>query len=367
MARTAPIGVGIIGANPERGWATVAHIPALGALPDDYVLRAVSTSRPETAAASSERYGVPGFADAAELIARSDVDLVVITVKVPAHRALVDAALAAGKMVYCEWPLGNGLADAEAMAEHAGRRGIATAVGLQARTAPLVRYLGDLVRQGYVGEVLSTTLIGSGNNWGAKMLRANAYTADDANGATLLTIPVGHTLEAVCSVLGEFTELSASSAIRRPTSTMVETGEAIAMRTPDQWAMSGTLASGAFATVHYRGGASRGTNLHWEINGTEGDLVLSGGPGGAQMATMQLLGGRGDTRTVEPLPLPQDYVTVPAAPAGSPFNVAHFYRSFADDLRNGTHQTPDFAAAVQRHKLMEAALRAAATGQRQVL
>ena len=30
------IGVGIIGASPERGWASDAHIPALKALSDDH-------------------------------------------------------------------------------------------------------------------------------------------------------------------------------------------------------------------------------------------------------------------------------------------------------------------------------------------
>jgi len=34
--------------------------------------------------------------------------------------------------------------------------------GLQARSAPSMAYVHDLIKQGYVGEVLSTTLIGSG-------------------------------------------------------------------------------------------------------------------------------------------------------------------------------------------------------------
>ena len=45
-----------------------------------------------------------------------EVDLVVVTVKVPHHRELVPSALEAGKHVYCEWPLGNGLAEARKLA-----------------------------------------------------------------------------------------------------------------------------------------------------------------------------------------------------------------------------------------------------------
>ena len=113
-----PLGVGIIGANPDRGWARDAHIPALAAL-DDFDLRAVSTSRPESARAAARQFGVEGFDSHQALVGQPDVDLVVITVKVPAHRALVTAALEAGKHVLCEWPLGNGLAEAQALADPA--------------------------------------------------------------------------------------------------------------------------------------------------------------------------------------------------------------------------------------------------------
>jgi hypothetical protein len=51
--------VGIIGANPERGWAAQAHIPALKSLSDDFEITALSTSRRESADVASKRFGVP--------------------------------------------------------------------------------------------------------------------------------------------------------------------------------------------------------------------------------------------------------------------------------------------------------------------
>ena len=64
------------------------------------------------------------FGPAEELAHRDEVDLVVVTVKVPHHRELVTTALQAGRMVLCEWPLGNELAEAEELAALAvsGRR-----------------------------------------------------------------------------------------------------------------------------------------------------------------------------------------------------------------------------------------------------
>src|SRR5438045_181743 len=39
------IRVGIIGANPDRGWAAQGHIPALTSLSDDFEITALSTTR----------------------------------------------------------------------------------------------------------------------------------------------------------------------------------------------------------------------------------------------------------------------------------------------------------------------------------
>jgi predicted dehydrogenase len=57
------IRVGIMGANPDRGWAAQAHIPALTSLSDDFEITALSTSRRESADAASEPFGVPAALD----------------------------------------------------------------------------------------------------------------------------------------------------------------------------------------------------------------------------------------------------------------------------------------------------------------
>jgi predicted dehydrogenase len=85
----------------------------LQALPD-FELVAVGTSREESAQQAAEMFGVPlAFTSATELAQHPAVDLVVVTVKVAAHAGLVGAAIAAGKDVYCEWPLALSLGEAE--------------------------------------------------------------------------------------------------------------------------------------------------------------------------------------------------------------------------------------------------------------
>src|SRR3954464_3407517 len=205
MSKNGPkrIRVGIIGANPDRGWAAEAHIPALKSLSDDFEITALSTSRRESADAASKLFGVPlAFDNHQDLVNSADVDVVAVTVKVPDHLELATAALEAGKAVYCEWPLGNGLGEAEALAALARKQGVLAVAGLQARSAPPVAYVRDLIKQGFVGEVLSTTLIGSGMGWGPTVEPFNAYLNDKKNGATMLSVPLGHTADVLCYCLG---------------------------------------------------------------------------------------------------------------------------------------------------------------------
>src|SRR5207244_747813 len=86
---------------------------------------------------ASKLFGVPAaFDNHQELVNSPSVDVVAVTVKVPYHLELATAALSAGKAVYCEWPLGNGLKEAETLATLAKKQGVLAVAGLQARSAP---------------------------------------------------------------------------------------------------------------------------------------------------------------------------------------------------------------------------------------
>src|SRR5213594_1020184 len=229
------IRVGIIGANPDRGWAAQAHIPALKSLSDDFEITALSTRRRESADAAAKLFGVPvAFDNHQDLVNSGEVDVVAVTVKVPYHLELATAALGAGKAVYCEWPLGNGLNEAESLAALAKTKGVLAVAGLQARSAPSVAYVHDLIHRGYVGEVLSTTLIGSGMGWGPTVDPYNVYMNDKKNGATMLSIGLGHAADALCYCLGEVQELSATMTMRRKSFRIAKTGESKPMTAEDQ-------------------------------------------------------------------------------------------------------------------------------------
>lgn len=348
-----PIRVGFIGLNPDSHWAALAHVPALRQLADRFLIVGVANSTPESARRSAEALGLPhAFGSPADLVRSPEIDLVVVTVKVPHHLALVTAALEAGKHVYCEWPLGNGLAEARELAALAEARGVVATIGTQARTAVEIEFLARLVAEGYVGEVLSTTLIGSGGNWAGETIADYAYLFDAANGATLQSIPLAHTLAAMRDVLGPFADLSARFVSRFPTVKITDTGEVRPKSVPDQVMINGVLASGAAVSIHYRGGSSRGTNLLWEINGTQGDIQVTADSGHAQMAQLTIRGATGAERESRPLAPPAEaYSNLPGTSLAR--NVARLYARLADDIRLGTRTAPSFRDAVALHETID--------------
>lgn len=349
-----PIRVGFIGLNPGVHWAATAHVPALFALPRDFVVSGVANTSLASAQRAAVAFGLPhAFENADALVNSPEIDLVVVTVKVPYHHELVVKALDAGKHVYCEWPLGNGLAEAREMADLAEAKGVVAAVGTQMRVAPEVEYLRQLIADGYAGEVLSTTLVGSGGSWGAETDADHAYLYDNANGASLLTIPVGHALAGLREVLGDFGDLSGNLVNRRKVVRVTDTGEIRPFTAHDQVMAQGTLASGAAISVHYRGGVSRGTNFLWEINGTAGDIQVTGDGGHAQIVQLSIFGAKGDAKQLEPLSPPASaYGGWPSTSVVR--NVARIYALIARDIRSGTRTAPSFRDAVALHETIDA-------------
>lgn len=360
------IRVGIIGVSAERGWATLAHIPALKALPE-YQIAAISNRHISEGIAAGKKHNVEFVYESSDhLIERSETDLIVVTVKVPQHKKLVTEALEAGKEVFCEWPLGNGLAETEEIVALAKQKGLKGFVGLQSRVVPAINYVKDLVEGGYVGQVLSTSLIGSGIYYGSFIDQASVWALDPVNGAGMIYTTFANSVDAMCFALGEFTELNATVAKRRSETTVIETGATVPMDIYDQIALNGVLEGGAVASVHFRGGLSKGTNFHWEINGTEGDLLITAGGGHPGVYEPLIKGASGKDEAMVELPVPERYYSISKELVPGPaHSVAENYARLASDLQHGTHLSASFDDALIRHRMINAIEKAAATGTKQ--
>ncbi len=351
------IRVGIVGATVTpggSGWGANAHVPALQALPG-YELKAVCTAHEETAKASAEAFGAAlAFHDMNAMVAHPDVDLIAVVVRVPLHKQLVMAAIEAGKPVCCEWPLGAHLAEATEMADSAKAAGLATMVGLQAQSDPAVMYARDLVANGDIGGIVSVNLrviVGAITERGDGRIWQGIRT----NGANPMTIPGGHSIDALCYILGEFAEISARVTTRIDMWKHAVTGADFPVDAPDTVTAAGLLKDGAevsyqVASVPYN---ASGTRL--EIYGRKGTLVLTSNS--VNIGPSQLHLGIGNEAMAEITP-PDSYQLIPADMAAGPGrNVAQAYARFADAVqagKSGTADAPDFDAAVVRHALIDA-------------
>jgi predicted dehydrogenase len=358
--------VGLIGANVDYGWSPRAHLPALLALPD-LELAAVCTSHADTARESAAKFGAPlAFDNHLEMLEQTDLDIVGVSVRVPLHHRLTMDVLNTGKHVYTEWPLGASLREAEEMAGLAGRKGVRTMTGLQGRCSPYYLRLRELIREGYVGEVLAANM----TSFGSGVLSRTSdrtWQSDRAQGATTMTIAFGHIVDTLCMCLGEFAQVSAVVGTRVPQWRETDTDRMVDVTAPDNVLVSGVLKSGAMVSAHVGSVPWHGGGYRLQVYGREGTLVIEAQQH-PHLDTMRIMGGKGDDPELKELPIPRRLTWVPdAVPQGPPFNVAQMWSRFANAIMTGEPAEPDFATAVTRHRLLDAMQRASDTGKRQIL
>jgi predicted dehydrogenase len=134
-----PVPVGLIGVGFH---ARTVLIPALALVPE-LRLAAVATSREETAREAAERYRVDGYADYRQLLARADIEAVIIATPFETHLEICREALAHGKHVLIETPGIHDTEGARSLAALAQKR------SLVAQVAYMFRYSTafDVLRQ----------------------------------------------------------------------------------------------------------------------------------------------------------------------------------------------------------------------------
>jgi predicted dehydrogenase len=355
------IRLGIVGANPDQGsWGARAHIPALKLLPE-FDLKAICTAHAETAQAAKQAFGSElAFHHYNEMFAHPDIDLVTVTVRVPYHHEIVMAALKAGKNVFCEWPLGANVSQAEDMTNLAHEKSLFNMVGLQGRSDSHLRYVRQLIADGYVGDVVAVNMTAfSGGGGGPELTPDRVWRTDRKAGANTLTIAGGHSIDALCFCAGEFAEVSAKITTQSPKATVKGGGE-VDITSPDNVLLSGVLENGAVASVHVAAVPSNGSGWRMEIYGRDGTLSLASGQ--AQMGPHRLAGAQKGEQMAE-LPLPDTYVLAPEGmPKGQAYNVGQAYIRLADAFNGRSSVDPDFSVALRRHRLIEAMERSSDEG-----
>jgi predicted dehydrogenase len=148
MSAIAPVRVGVLGAG---AWARHSHLPGYRRDPR-CTLVAIADVEIDRARDAAREFGIPvATNDPRDVFSRDDIDLVDVCTPSHTHFELAWAALEAGKHVLCEKPVAYDYRDTRRARDLARQKGLKTKVGLTFRYSPAMRYVRELVVQGFIG------------------------------------------------------------------------------------------------------------------------------------------------------------------------------------------------------------------------
>ena len=291
---------------------------------------------------------ITACATADEVAEQSDV--VFVCTSTAGHLDAVRAAVARGRPVFCEKPLGRSLGEAEAIAEVVRSAGVASQVGLVLRTAPVFGALGELVAGGVLGRPMAV-------QWRDDQFfpiqghYASTWRADReiAGGGTLLEHSI-HDVDILRQCFGEIAQLSGLTANFAGHDGIEDTAVG-----------SLRLASGALATMTsvWHDVLSRPSTRRVEVLFEEGFVVLEDDFVGPM--TIQTTAGT-EVRACPPpgwvrdLPLPDTAVGL------SVRQYAAEDHAFLDAVAAGRSPDPGIDEALAAHRIVDAWYRSADAG-----
>jgi len=151
------IGIGMMGQGHLRCFLGYPESQVLAVCDVDQWRRENAKTNVEqtyAAAQTSGAYrGCQAYTDLRDLLARDDIDAVVVATGDNWHATASVMAVKSGKDVYCEKPISLTIREARAMADSARRYGRVFQIGLQQRSTPEFQKACGLVQKGAIGKV----------------------------------------------------------------------------------------------------------------------------------------------------------------------------------------------------------------------
>jgi predicted dehydrogenase len=141
-----------IGIAGTSWWADSMYLPAISTHPLAE-LRAVAGTRPEHTREFAAKWGIGKPYDTVEeMLEREPLDALIVATPNLSHYPIARAALERGIHVLCEKPVGMSSREARHLADLAAANGLTTMVPFTYMNMPGMRYLKELVDEGYIGQ-----------------------------------------------------------------------------------------------------------------------------------------------------------------------------------------------------------------------
>jgi len=333
------------------------HLPGLALCPDTKLV-ALCDRDPATLEQARQRTGVAVTSTRyEEIVARDDVQAVIIATPNFTHPPIALAAITHGKHVLCEKPLALTAADAQAMAAAADRAGVRHMTAFTYRFVPAMRCLRHLVQRGDLGQpwhYRSCRL----QDWGTRPL--GWRQVKQLAGTGELGDMLSHRIDFAHLLVGPMRRLVANTRNLTPVrgGQPNDTDDWVAILAEFRGGATGVLESSKLAS---------GRNESWrsldqvEINGSEGSFVFTTG------AWNELQAGKAGGPGMERIPVPEEFWRWPGSPrdprAGDPLVTFRYDQAweFVDAIRNQRPCDATFHDGARAQAVMDAAVQSAKT------
>ncbi len=340
------------------GFGATVQLPGFQGCPRTEVVAVAARSEAHARTAAA-RFGVPhAFTDIDAVLELDGLDAVSIASPPATHHDLALAALRAGKHVLCEKPFALHQDEAEEMLAEARRTGLTAMVDHEFRWLPARAYFGQLVREGWLGELrsLNVTRFRGGPTLAQ---RPWSWHADAGQGGGLLADSGSHLIDAIRAWFGEFAgvfgQLDTWITDRR-----TPAGGFRPVTADDACAFLGRLQCGALVTVALSNAAPFGEGIEVQAYGSAGALLIA--PDGT------LRGARSGDTALAPLPIPEAFYRrdlVSHLPEASDERLMPFMalvEAFCGWALDGVPASPSFEDGVRNQRIADAIVRSATEG-----
>jgi predicted dehydrogenase len=345
--------VGIIGAG---NWAQAAHLPAFAAQQAVQVV-GITDLDPNRATALASEFGITQtYPDLETMLDQAGLDILDIITSRGMHFQPAMAAIQRDLDILCEKPLGHNLEEARTLYESARDRNLVAHMGFTFRYSPAVRYLRNLILDGFLGEIYHL----QGFEQNALLVEPDiplpriGFSRATDSGA--LHGYGSHLLDLARWILGEFDQVIGDMATFIHERPVLGEDARLKVEVDDSTTVLARFESGAQALMQFSKIAmGRPPGVEMRIFGSKAALWvrLEDSPQGYENLWLATL----DDRNFRPLEIPPEYTTGHDPRAGSTKNyytalVRHFLQRVRD--RDTAAGTSDFLDGLRAQEVLEA-------------
>lgn len=333
--------IGIVGLG---GICRERHMPGLRKI-EGVEIVAVANRSLESSRKAAAEFGIPdAHGDWRKLVARDDIDAVVIGTWPYLHHPVSMAALDAGKHVFCQARMAMNHEEAKEMHAKAQASGKVAALCPVPIGMSIDATLARLLRENYCGEARLARVQGFSDAYASPDTPMNWRKDERLSGQNMLTL--GMYFEVLHRWFGSTESVQAASQIFVP-ERKDESGDTRRVIIPDQFLIQGTLAKGVPYQCVFNAAVVKGQDLI-EIYGERGALRYD-------VAADVLYGARKG----------ENFAPVAQEPA-EVYDVANWTveADFIAAIREDKPYHPDFEDGLKYMRAVSAAYESAATGQR---